>query len=438
MRRMHSSLTTVRLFRLWLPLAGAWTLLAFEGPLLQMALARLPNPTDNLAALGVAFAVLLIFESPIFSIMSAATALAADRTSYVRLRNFTFAFSASLTVLLLLMLMPPVFRVLSGEVLALPDEVAARCWWAAFYYVPAPFFVAYRRFYQGILIRFNRTSRVGIGTTIRLAGIVIALILLARLEAMEGASIATAASSFGIVIEAAVSRLMARPFVAGFFRAEAHEDGMRYAQILSFYLPLALTGVVAMAVNPLLTFFIARAPEPVASLAVYPLVQNLAFLFSCTILGLHELIISSIGEKHEHYLVLRNFAAVLLAAMLGILFVLLYTPLSAFLFETVYGLPPELAEFARGPAKLIIFLPLIFTLSFWQRAVLIHARRTAAVTWASIVELAIAGAAMLLFSILPLYSGLHAALLALIAGRGTGTLVLSLPYSRVRRPHNRS
>ena len=44
-----------RILRLWAPLEAAWLLMAMEGPFLAAILARLPNPTYNLAAFGVAF-----------------------------------------------------------------------------------------------------------------------------------------------------------------------------------------------------------------------------------------------------------------------------------------------------------------------------------------------------------------------------------------------
>jgi hypothetical protein len=41
-----------RILRLWAPLETAWLFMAVEGPFLGAILARLPDPTTNLAALG--------------------------------------------------------------------------------------------------------------------------------------------------------------------------------------------------------------------------------------------------------------------------------------------------------------------------------------------------------------------------------------------------
>ena len=70
-----SPVTYRRIFRLWVPLAATWLMMSVEGPFLAAVIARLDEPTFNLAAYGVAFAFALIVEAPIIMILSAATAL---------------------------------------------------------------------------------------------------------------------------------------------------------------------------------------------------------------------------------------------------------------------------------------------------------------------------------------------------------------------------
>ncbi|MCW8984878.1 MAG: hypothetical protein OQK55_06020, partial [Thermoanaerobaculales bacterium] len=70
------SLTLRGVFRFWRPLAATWLMMAVEGPFLAAIIARLPEPTYNLAAYGVAFSLALVAEAPVIMIMSAATALA--------------------------------------------------------------------------------------------------------------------------------------------------------------------------------------------------------------------------------------------------------------------------------------------------------------------------------------------------------------------------
>ena len=92
------ALTQGRIFRFWLPLAATWLMMAVEGPFLAAVIARLAEPVYNLAAYGVAFSLALVVEAPVIMLMSAATALARNRLSYVRLRTFTHLLNAGVTV----------------------------------------------------------------------------------------------------------------------------------------------------------------------------------------------------------------------------------------------------------------------------------------------------------------------------------------------------
>ena len=83
-------LTYRKIFRVWSPLAATWLMMSAEGPFLAAIIARLDDPTYNLAAYGVTFSFAIIVEAPIIMILSASTALVKDWDSFLRLRNFTY------------------------------------------------------------------------------------------------------------------------------------------------------------------------------------------------------------------------------------------------------------------------------------------------------------------------------------------------------------
>ena len=149
-------------------------MMATEGPFLAAIIARLPDPTVNLAAYGVAFALAILIEAPVIMLMSASTSLVRDRVTYLKLRNFARFLGVATTGLLLAVLIPSVYRWLTGTVLGLPPEVADLTYGALWFFLPWPAAIAYRRFLQGVLIRAGKTRLVAWGTLIRLFGMVIA------------------------------------------------------------------------------------------------------------------------------------------------------------------------------------------------------------------------------------------------------------------------
>jgi hypothetical protein len=122
-----------------------------------------------------------------------------------------------------------------------------------------------------------------------------------------------------------------------------------YGEIARFYYPLALTSFIALTVHPMLTFFMGRAPMPVESLAVFPVVHALSFLFRAAGFSFQEAVIALSGRRCEHIAPLARFGVTMAIVSAGGLAIVAFTPLAGFWFEVVSGLPPELSAFALCP-----------------------------------------------------------------------------------------
>ncbi len=364
-------------------------MMATEGPFLAAIIARLPDPTYNLGAHGVAFALAILIEAPVIMLMSAATSLVRDRTSYLKLKVFSRVLAFGTTSVLGVVLIPGVYRWLTGTVMGLPPEIADLTYGALWFFLPWPAAIAYRRFLQGVLIRGGKTRLVAYGTVIRLFAMSLAALIGYRLLDMPGAWVGAMALASGVVAEAVAARFMAAARVRELLAGELDEPGapqIRYREIASFYFPLALTSMIGLTVQPMLTFFMGRSVLPVQSLAVFPVVHALGFFFRSMGLAYQDAAIALMGERFEHLRELGRFAVTLGLATSLALALVAFTPLSHVYFVTISGLTPDLTAVALTPARLIVPLPALTVLLSLQRAILVEGRRTRHVTVASAVE----------------------------------------------------
>ena len=413
----------------WLPLAATWLMMAVEGPFLAAVIARLSDPAFNLAAYGVAFAFAILVEAPVIMLMSASTALVDGPVTYRRLRNFAHALNVGSTALLLVVLVPAVYDALMTGLLRLPEEVARLTYGSLWILLPWPAAIGYRRFLHGLLIRSGRTRLVAIGTVLRLAGMATTGLVLFARGGIPGAWVGAAALSAGVVTEAVAARVFARKTLRELTSApstrERREAAPGYRAIAAFYYPLALTSLIGLTVQPMLTFFMGRAPSPVESLAVFPVVHSLSFLFRALGLSFQEAVIALLGRRAQHSPELARFATGLGLAASGGLALVAFTPLADFWFITVSGLTPELAAFALPPARILAALPAMTVLLSFQRAVLVQARRTRPITIATALEVAGVAAFFTALGWWVELVGVTAAVLAFVAGRvlGVGYLV---------------
>ncbi len=416
------SLTYKKIFFFWIPLAATWLMMATEGPFLAAIIARLANPKFNLAAFGVAFSFAVFIEAPIIMIMSASTALAKDRDSYIKLRNFTFVLNGITTLVLLIFIIPPIFYFITQRLIGLPENVAKLTHQAFIVLIPWPGAIGYRRFYQGILIRSNLTRRVAYGTITRLAAIVMTSLTCYLFFDLNGAIIGTLSLAVAVSAEAVTSRIMAHTSVRRLLLKEresgrSEETPISYRYITKFYFPLALTSILSIGVHPMVTFFMGQSRMPIESLAVLPVILSLVFIFRSIGLSFHEVGIALLGKNNQNFKPLRNFAFGLGIVLVGLLSLITLTPFSYIWFHKISGLSTELTIFAKFPAQIAILLPGLTVLISLQRALLINNKKTKPITIASSIEV-ICIFIMLLVTIVTFnLIGAIAAVAALVMGR---------------------
>jgi progressive ankylosis protein len=418
-------LTYRRILIFWGPLALTWLMMAFEQPFLIAFIARLNDAKFNLAAFGIAGSFAMIIESPIIMLMSASTALVTGRNSYRKLKRFTDILNGVITAIQLIFLIPPVFNFVVIGLMEVPEEIAGIAHIALIIFLPWAASIGYRRFYQGILIRSHLTRRVTYGTLVRLTVIVI-LGLLLYMTGVKGAYVGAGAMSLAVLIEAIATRMMVSSTLKSVLQKEDTDNSnLDLRSITRFYYPLALTSILSLGVAPFVTFFLGRSNMAVESLAVFPVVSSLVFIFRSLGLSYQEVNIALIGKEKQNYKILRNFAICLGLIVTVLISVLAFTPLADLWFIEVSGLTTELAGLSYLPLKIMILLPALTVLLNFQRSSLIVNGTTGPISVGTAIELI--GIIIVLLVCVAFLNliGVVAAAIAFVAGKGLSNIYLT-------------
>ncbi|MCB0115830.1 MAG: hypothetical protein R2873_15245 [Caldilineaceae bacterium] len=406
-------LTPRRIFWFWLPLAAMWLMMAVEQPAISAALARLPNPELNLAAFGVTFALALLVEGPVIMLLTAGTALPRDRQSYRRLLNFTHMLAFGLTALHLLVGLTPLYAIVVGQLIGAPADVLELSRVGFLLLTPWTASIAYRRLWQGVLIRHDRTRVVPITIAARLSMTTTTLLVGMFLVRVDGVYIASAGLSLGVIAAAIVSYLFARPTIQAHLSTDT-ADGqlLTWPDLLSFYVPLALTSLITLANQPLFTTSMSRAAQPLVSLAVWPVIMSVLFLGRSIAMSYQEAVVALLRDG-QTYRRLQRFAWTVTAALAVIFVVFALTPTARWWYAVVAGLSPQLVDAAVLPTLLVAPLPAIANLISWQRGVLVHLKQTKYITHSVAISVSLLVLMLALFTVLTEWSGVVIAATAL-------------------------
>ena len=349
---------------MWWPLAGSWLLMGVELLLVAATVSRLANPEIHLAAYGgVVFPLSLLIEAPIIMILVASTALCKDWPAYRLLRNFILTLGLGLTVLHIILAFSPLYDVVVKGLLGAPKSIWEPSRMGLQMMTPWVLSIAMRRFFQGLVIRGGRTRLVGLGTLIRLSVSASVLAVGLMLGVLPGIIVATAALSAGVIVEAGFMFWCVRPLVREIPQhATNPEQPLTLQRLFRFYWPLALTPLITLAALPIGSAAISRMPRALESLAVWPVLGGLTFMFRSVGIAVQEIVVT-LSDRQEFLRPLQQFVWLVSLGASGILLLIAATPLSNIWFESVAGLSPELSALAGTALWIAVVLP---ALSPWE------------------------------------------------------------------------
>ena len=352
-----------------------------EIPALSAVVARLANPVVNLAAYGgIVFPLALIIESPIIMLLAASTALSKEWDSYLKMRRFMMIAGALLTLLHVLVVVTPLYYVVVGDLFGAPEAIKEPARVGLLIMTPWTWSIAYRRFHQGVLIRFGHSRTVGIGTAVRLAADGLVLAIGYAIGSVPGIVVATSAVAAGVMSEALFVGWRVRPVLQHELRpARPIGPPLTYRAFARFYVPLVLTALLSLLAQPIGSAALGRMPDPLISLAVWPVVSGLVFIVRGSGIAYNEVVVALLDQQGSTAL-LRRFAGLLALCTTAILAFLTATPASGFWFGRLSALPEPLVDMARSALWLAIPLPALSVMQSWFQGAILHGRDTRGIT----------------------------------------------------------
>jgi hypothetical protein len=362
--------------------------MGIELPALSAFVARMPNPEINLAAYGgIVFPLALIIESPVIMLLAASTALSKDEASYNLIRRFMMVTAAALTGLHILIAFTPLYYFVAEGLLGAPEVILEPGRIGLMLMIPWTWSIAYRRFNQGILIRYQHSKKVGIGTVVRLSADLIVLTLGYVIGTLPGIVVAPLAVSAGVISEAVFSGIVVRPVVKNQVKKmPAVKPPLTLSGFLKFYFPLVLTSLLTLLVLPLGSAALSRMPRALPSLAVWPVLSGITFMFRSIGVAYNEVVVALLEEPLSTQS-LRRFTVILTAFTTSLILLMALTPLSLLWFRVISGLESDLADMAVIGLMIAIPTAGFAVLQSWFQGLILHGGQTRSITEAVVLFL---------------------------------------------------
>ncbi|MFK7740129.1 MAG: hypothetical protein AB8H80_07375 [Planctomycetota bacterium] len=408
-----ANVTPRRVLRLWSPLAGSWLLMGIEMPMLTIAMTRMAGGEPHLAALGaLVYPLSILIEAPIIMLLAASTALVQDRWTHARLLRFTHLSGLLLTLVHVLVSFTSVYDWIAVDVLAVPMPTVEPGRIGLQIMTPWTWSIAYRRYQQGVLIGLERSDLVAKGTLIRLGSNVAVLTIGLLVGSWPGIVVGATGVACGVIAEALWACYCFRSAARERLPEHPASTPLTWGRFARFYWPLACTPLITIVIQPIGSWAMSQMSDPVASLAAWPAAYGVVFLLRSVGFAYNEVVVRLAGEPGGRAVLRR--CGYWIAAVTSLLLILVAaTPISELWFHRISGLSLELSELAGSALFAALLMPAYAVAQNYLQGLLVHQKRTRAITEAVLLYLAACiGALLLGMRMFPATPGIYITLAA--------------------------
>lgn len=356
--------------------------MSLESPVVAYFIAQLPDSQVNFAAIGVMFVVAFWIESPVIGLLSTATALAIDRQHYLVLRTYVIGLIILVTAVGAIVALTPLYDVIMRGLLGVPIDVADAARPALIIMIPWSGFIGWRRYTQGILIRYGKTYVVGIGTTLRLIGVAGIGYWLYAFTALPGAWVAAFAILGSVILESLFTHVLARSLIRQVFSSQSATgelEPLTFKELNRFHLPLTMSTMLWLLGRPIITWGLARSHNPTLSLAAWEPAGNTMFIFRAPGMALPEVVIA-LQRTKETAKALFSFCAQVGFYCSLVVATFAFSPVAFLALHDGLGIEYEVSALAVDGMRWSVLIPLLGGLQSFYRGMLAKYRQTRAMT----------------------------------------------------------
>jgi hypothetical protein len=397
------------LWREFLPLSLSDVTMAYGDPMMTTTLAHLPDAQNNLAAVSIAKSLAIFFESPIIMILHAANALAGSQDSRKALWRFTLLVGGGLTFLLSLLGLPIIFNFVGVSLLGIPSAMLATVSQVLLLMGGWPFAIAWRRYFQGLLIYHGQSRAVAKASIFRL--LTLALVLTGGFFLrITGGILAGFALISGVIVEAIAVTIFAR-LSGAILPPQIEQPNLprNLTQVWKFYLPLANSMMVVWGGRAILISILARAEDATIAIAAWSAAWGLVLVIANSTRMVQQMVIKYRHQVSDRQLL--TFAISVGAACSTVLLLMSVTPIGDRIVQSFIGNDLTLAKSIKPVLLICAIVPLFVALQNAIQGFLVSENRTGHVnlsTW-------LGTGTLLIISTFAINKGMNGAIAAAIA-----------------------
>lgn len=367
-------------WRFYWPLALTGVAMVLSVQFQNAALARYPEAVTELAIFALGYSTFGFFRASLNFIAQLTTVFARSENATRRCHRYVFMVSV-------IIMLPLIYlghsdggsRFLSA-VFGIDSDLTGRVQEYLIYLAPIVLLGAQRFYYTGLLVQARLTGWVTLLNLLFLV-VVIASLMIGFSLGLKPVYVLVGSEALGIVAQLIVTLWVKTRHYQPPEKVE-HEN-VTYTELTAFFIPVSMTGVMFALSRPVLYAFVTRLPDGILAIAA----MRVAFDFS--------MLFQQAANQFRHFFVTfglddletkRRFMALIGLAITAIMLVFATTPLSAWVWEDLMGIPAEVRVLAVQVFLIMCLMPAIIIVRNYFHGRLMVERRTSGMAAGSVLR----------------------------------------------------
>jgi O-antigen/teichoic acid export membrane protein len=379
------SLPLSRLFAFFLPLAGSALLVTLSHVIINSTLARAADPEIVIFTYAIAISLYAVLERPSILLRQTCSALVKDKASFRALWRIALIVIGSILSVSSMIAFTPLGTWAFGHIFGVDDRQMAQTIEVYQVLMFVTIFSGIRCVFHGIIISHMQTKWMTIGMIIRLIGMSIAALYFISTGVHSGVAGAII-FLIGMAIECMISVAEGVKLSRTLPEAKKVDTFNHSSTIFSFYRPLVLASIFAVAIGPLINAKLGGSLNPVMAIASYSVALTVGTLFISIASYTHQIVLNFYQEDARQVIRFATLTNLLPSISLGLLS---FTAAGPWILSHIVGLSGPLLEESLWAMRGLVLLALIFPWVDYANGLLMLRSQTRVMTYSQMANISI-------------------------------------------------
>lgn len=344
------------------------------------ALARYPEAITELAVFALGYSTFGFFRASLSFIAQLSNVYARSPQGTRRCHRFVFAASLIIFAPLLLLGHSDTGAAALGALYHIDGSLTARVQEYLVYLAPIILLGAQRFYYNGLLVQARLTGWVT-SLNVLFLSTVIALLVIGFTLGLKPTLVLVGSEGLAIVLQLVATLWIKRRYYQP--PEQLEHEALSYRELTSFFIPVAMTGVMFAASRPVLYAFVSRTPDGLLAIAA----MRVAFDFS--------MLFQQAANQFRHFFVTfglddlerkRQFMMLIAVGITLIMLIFAITPLSDLIWRDLMRIPDDVRALSVQIVLVMCLMPGIIIVRNYYHGRLMVERRTAGMAVGSLLR----------------------------------------------------